>query len=48
MEEHWFNTSTSGKEFIEITESELDEILKGSESDNIVQEAEESSLIFRL
>lgn len=48
MEEHWFNTSTSGKEYIEITESELDEILKGSESENIVHEAKESDLIFRL
>ena len=48
MEEHWFNTSTSGKEYIEITESELDEILKGCESENIVHEAKESDLIFRL
>ena len=33
---------------IEITESELDEILKGCESENIVHEAKESDLIFRL
>ena len=48
MEEAWYNTSTAGKNFIEITESELDEILLGKESENLVQEAEEADLLFRL
>ena len=47
MEEAWYNTSTAGKSFIEITESELDEILLGKESENLVQEAEETDLLFR-
>ena len=46
-EEGWFNTSSAGKSYIEITESELDEILLGKESDNIEREAEESDLMFR-
>lgn len=48
MEEGWYNTSTSGKNYIEISESELDDILKGNESENIVQEGKEVGLLFRL
>lgn len=47
MEEGWYNTSTAGKNYIEITESELDEILSGKESENLVQEAKEVGLMFR-
>ena len=47
MEENWFNTSSSGKEYIEITESELDELLQGKEVDNLIKEAEETDILFR-
>lgn len=47
MEEGWYNTSTAGKSYIEITESELDEILLGKESENIVQEGKEVGQMFR-
>ncbi len=47
MEEGWYNTSTAGKNYIEITEAELDEILLGNESENIVQEGKEVGLMFR-
>ena len=47
-EEAWFETSTSGKNYIEITESELYDILAGRETENMVQEAKESGLLFRL
>lgn len=46
-EEGWYQTSTAGKEYIEITESELDEILSGKESENLVQEAHEVDQLFR-
>ena len=46
-EEAWYENSTSGKNYIEISESELDEILLGKESENLVQEAEETDLLFR-
>ena len=46
-EEGWYNTSTAGKSYIEITESELDEILLGKESENIVQEGKEMGQMFR-
>lgn len=48
MEEGWYNTSTAGKNYIEISESELDDILNGNESENIVQEGKEVGLLFRL
>ena len=47
MEEGWFQTSSSGKSYIEITESELDEILLGKESENIQREAKEVGQMFR-
>ena len=47
MEEGWFNTSSSGKSYIEITEDELDEILNYGKSDNLVQVAKEVGQMFR-
>lgn len=47
-EEHWYNTSTAGKEYIEISEAELYDILDGKESNNIIREAKESDTLFRL
>lgn len=47
MEEGWFNTSSSGKSFIEITEDELDEILEYKQTENLVQEAKEVGQMFR-
>ena len=46
-EEAWFNTSSAGKSFIEITELELEEVLAGREIDSIEKEAVESDLLFR-
>ena len=47
MEEGWYNTSTSGKNYIEITEEELVDILEGKESENLMQEAKEVDELFR-
>jgi len=47
MEEGWYQTSTAGKNYIEISESELDEVLLGKESENLVQEAKEVDQLFR-
>lgn len=47
MEQYWYATSTSGKSYIEISESELNDILNGSGTDNIEQIAQESDLLFR-
>jgi len=47
MEEGWYQTSTAGKNYIEITETELDEILAGKESENLVHEAKEVGMMFR-
>lgn len=47
MEEGWYNTSTAGKNYIEISESELDDILNGREVDAIEREAKEVPLMFR-
>lgn len=47
MEEGWYNTSTAGKNYIEISESELDEILLGRETENIEKEAKEVGIMFR-
>ena len=48
MEENWYSTSNVGKEYIEITERELDDILDGKTSNNIIQEGKETDLLFRL
>ncbi len=47
MEEGWYNNSTAGKNYIEITESELDEILLGKESENIEKVGKEVGMMFR-
>lgn len=48
-EEGWFNTSTSGKQYIEINEEELDIILNNKEIDNlIVKEATSFGTLFSL
>ena len=46
-EEGWYTTSTAGKNYIEITEEELDDILLGKESENIEQEGKEVGRLFR-
>ena len=48
IEESWYNTSTAGKNYIEITESELNDILEGKMSENVEQIAVPSNLLFRL
>ena len=47
-EESWFNTSSQGKSYIEISESELDDILDYKEINVVEKEAVASDLIFRL
>jgi superfamily II DNA or RNA helicase len=47
-EENWYNTSTAGKSYIEITEQELDSILNYEEIEQPEQIAKESQFIFRL
>ena len=47
-EEAWYNTSTAGKNYIEISLSELDDILAGGDSSNLINEGVESDLMFRL
>ena len=47
MEEGWYQTSTAGQNYIEITEQELDEILDFKKSENIVQEAIAVDELFR-
>ena len=47
-EESWYNTSTSGKEYIEINEEELDLVLKNTPINKIKQEAVASELLFRI
>lgn len=47
VEENWFSNSTAGRSFIEITESELDNILSGKLSENVVQEGKVIDNIFR-
>jgi superfamily II DNA or RNA helicase len=48
MEENWFNTSMVDKSYIEISEEELDEVLDGKTSENIVREGKQMDLLFRL
>jgi len=47
MEEAWYNTSTAGKNYIEITEDELTDILNGGTTDNIVREGKQMDSLFR-
>ena len=46
-EESWYNTSTAGKNYIEITEFELDDILSGNEVQSIEKEAKADDILFR-
>ena len=48
VEENWFNHSSAGKTFIEISEDELDIILNNKEIEVTKQVAEEVPLLFRL
>lgn len=48
MEEAWYNTSTAGKNYIEISEGELLNILNGIPTDNIINEGREMDILFRL
>lgn len=48
MEEGWYNTSTAGKNYIEITEAELNDILQGVITMNVEQTAVKSDILFRL
>lgn len=48
MEENWYNNSNVGKNFIEINELELTEILNGGKIDNVEREGKEVSELFRL
>ncbi len=47
-EENWYNSSTIGKSYIEITENELDDVLNNIDIDNKEQIGVESQLLFRL
>jgi len=46
-EENWYNTSTAGKSYIEISELELIEILAGKTSNNIEKIGKETDVLFR-
>ena len=47
MEEGWYSTSTAGKNYIEINENELEDILNRKESENLVRKAKEVDVMFR-
>ena len=47
-EEGWYNTSSAGKNYIEISLNELDDILSGKETNYPEQVAKESDLLFRM
>lgn len=46
-EENWFNNSNEGRPYIEITESELDDVLAGKLVENSVQIGKEVNELFR-
>lgn len=46
-EESWYNTSTSGKSYIEISEEELLDVLDNKQITNIEKEAVASDVLFR-
>lgn len=48
VEERWFENSNQNNNYIEITESELDEILAGQEVDRLEKEGREVDQIFRI
>lgn len=41
VEENWFNNSSSGNNYIEITEEELDDVLRGENFDDYTETAKE-------
>lgn len=47
MEESWYNNSTFGKNYIEISELELPDILSGGITDNLVREGVQMDSLFR-
>lgn len=47
MEEGWYSTSTAGKNYIEINEKELEDVLNRKESENLVKKAKEVDAMFR-
>ncbi len=47
-EENWYQTSSSGNSYIEITEKELYDILGGDTTNNPEMEAKATDLLFRL
>ena len=47
-EEGWYNTSSAGKNYIEISLNELDDVLSGKETNYPEQTARESNLLFRM
>lgn len=47
VEENWYSTATAGKNYIEITEDELDDILAGKETENIEREGITMDDMFR-
>lgn len=46
-EEHWYNNSTEGKEYLEITEAELDSILRYEKLEKTTQEGYSVDPLFR-
>lgn len=48
VEESWFLNSNTGKSYMEITEAELDDVLKYKPIDNSVEEGREIDVLFRL
>ena len=47
MEENWYNTSSAGKNYIEIDEEELTKILANEDIDENVKQAYASDTLFR-
>ena len=47
-EEGWYNTSSAGQNYIEISLNELDDVLSGKETNYPEQTARESNLLFRM
>lgn len=48
MEEGWYQTSSSGKKYMEINEAELDEVLARRTVDSVEKEAKSVDTLFRL
>lgn len=48
MEENWYSTSMKDKSYVEISLEELDDILQGEQTFNLIQEGQEMGLLFRV